>query len=275
MSHHITNQQKLNDVIFAGRNQEYGAYAIRSSYGNTIFKSLSFMLAGVGSVFSVAFYLSHRNDPDPSDKIGPFIHDSVYVIPVTLPEDKTENKSAEENHSSPAEKKTNSTTSSLTIVDSTANDKPDTLSKDPVAVIITTLSTGSETGSGILGKGNDTTGGKPGGGQGATEPKGYGEVDSGPEFEGGLAALYRFVASHLKYPETAYDYGKEGTVYVKFVVDESGKVGRLTLLNTAGWGMDDEALRVVGLIPKFKSPAKVKGEPVKVYYQLPIRFKYK
>lgn len=275
MSHHITNQQKLNDVIFVGRNKEYGAYAIRSSYGNTIFKSLSFMLAGVGSVFSVAFYLSHRNDPDPSDKSGPFIHDSVYVIPVTLPEEKTENKPAEENHSSPAEKKTNSDVSSLTVVDSTTSVKPDTLAKDPVATIITTTSIGNLTGSGTLGKGNDTTGGKPGGGQGATEPKGYAEVDSGPEFEGGLAALYRFVASRLKYPETAYDYGKEGTVYVKFVVDENGKVGNLTLLNTVGWGMDDEALRVVGLIPKFKSPAKIKGEAVKVYYQLPIRFKYR
>jgi periplasmic protein TonB len=99
-------------------------------------------------------------------------------------------------------------------------------------------------------------------------------VDKGPEFEGGLSELYRFVSRHLKYPNKAYIEGKGGTVYVKFVVDEKGNVGRLTLQNVIGYDMDEEALRVVSMIPKFKSPATVKGQPVKTYYQLPIRFRY-
>jgi protein TonB len=62
-------------------------------------------------------------------------------------------------------------------------------------------------------------------------------------------------------------------VYVKFVVSERGKVEKVMLQNNLGYGLDDEAKRVVSIIPDFKSPAKVKGHPVKVYYQLPIRFK--
>ena len=57
-----------------------------------------------------------------------------------------------------------------------------------------------------------------------------------------------------------------------FVVDETGRVGTLSLLNNLGYGLDDEALRVVGMIPKFKSPAKANGEAVSVYFQLPIKF---
>jgi len=50
MSYLINNQQKLNDIIFANRNKNYGAYAIRSSYGNTMLKSLSCVVGGLGAL---------------------------------------------------------------------------------------------------------------------------------------------------------------------------------------------------------------------------------
>ena len=65
----------------------------------------------------------------------------------------------------------------------------------------------------------------------------------------------------------------EGTVYVRFVVDKSGKVGRAELLNKKGFGLDEEALRVVAMIPAFKKPGTKGGVPVNVYYNLPIKFR--
>ena len=90
-----------------------------------------------------------------------------------------------------------------------------------------------------------------------------------------MPALYKFVASRLKYPNRALEEGKEGIVYVKFVVDEKCKVCDITLLNNTGYGLDEEALRVVNMLPNFKKPARIKGEAVKVYFQLPIKFRTK
>ena len=62
MSYLVNNQQNLNEVIFANRNKSYGAYVIRSAYGNTIVKSLSIMILGFGTFMSLAFYFSNRNN---------------------------------------------------------------------------------------------------------------------------------------------------------------------------------------------------------------------
>lgn len=273
MSHLINNQQKMNDVIFADRNKAYGAYVLRSSYGNTVLKSLSFMILGVSSVLSVAFYLSNKNNKEPDMAGQVFVHDSIYVIQFKAKEEEPKQPEQKQEESTPPESKTSSSSASVTVVDNTTVEKTDSIQNVSVSTNTATttdlaaIPTGKGTGSTVV---TNTTSGNPLGGVKTTI-----EVDSEPVFEGGLSALYRFVGSHLRYPEAALDAGKEGTVYVKFVVDETGKVGNLSLLNNSGYGMDDEALRVVALIPKFKSPAKIKGEAVKVYYQLPIRFRYK
>lgn len=271
MSHMITNEQKLNDIIFADRNKEYGAYVLRSEYGHTVFKSLSMMILGVGTIASVALYINKKNQP-PEDLAGQVvIADSIYVVKFNTEEKKPEEQQTEENVEKPKSKeKPDIATVTSTLIDSTFN----ATQTSTIAVAVNTGTSTSE----------DNPIPTSGGGKGPVGPNAgpdtslvaepYG-VDTAPEFEGGYAALSRFVARNLKYPESAYDMGKEGIVYVKFVVDENGKVGRLTLQNNAGYGMDEEALRVVGMIPKFKSPAKVKGVAVKSYYQLPIRFRFR
>lgn len=99
--------------------------------------------------------------------------------------------------------------------------------------------------------------------------------DEPPAFEGGLAALTRFIGQNISYPELAKEMGKEGKVYVSFVVNEMGQVERVKLARGIGGGCDEEAMRVVSKIPKFKSPGKVKGKAVKVLFNVPIVFKLK
>lgn len=268
----ITNEQKLNDIIFADRNKEYGAYVLRSEYGHTVLKSLSMMILGVGTIASVALYMNQQNQPEENLAGQVFIPDSVYVVRFTQEEKKMEQQTAEasKEKSATTEKAEESKTERAVIVDSTLVTAP-TSTNISAAVVASVALPGNGTSSTI------TTGNIAGGlvGKPDTSVVQPYTVDSAPEFEGGYSALTRFVARNLKYPEPAYELGEEGIVYVKFVVDERGKVGRLSLLNTAGYGMDEEALRVIALIPNFKSPAKVKGIAVKSYYQLPIRFRFK
>ncbi|HWB26495.1 MAG TPA: energy transducer TonB [Chitinophagaceae bacterium] len=93
-----------------------------------------------------------------------------------------------------------------------------------------------------------------------------------PQFPGGQDDLEQFVQNHIQYPQDAIDNGVEGTVYVTFAVDETGKVYAPSIKgDRLGYGLDDEALRVINLMPKW-TPGRIKGKNVKTYYDLPITF---
>ena len=81
----------------------------------------------------------------------------------------------------------------------------------------------------------------------------------------------RFLAEHLEYPAKATRLNVEGKVIVRFVVDEGGNVISVEALTNHGAGLEQEAIRVVSLLPKWK-PGIQDGKPVKVYYTLPISF---
>ncbi len=101
----------------------------------------------------------------------------------------------------------------------------------------------------------------------------YDEVDEMPVFPGGEAALMTFVAKNVKYPEASKKNGEQGIVYVKFVVDKKGKVKNPTIEKGVTKGLDDESLRVVGLLPDFEKPGYKNGKAVSVHFILPIKYK--
>lgn len=96
-------------------------------------------------------------------------------------------------------------------------------------------------------------------------------VEEMPSFPGGEAALMKYLANNIKYPAIAKEANIQGTVFVTFVVDEKGDVKDVKVLRSLGGGTDEEAIRVVKSMPKW-SPGKQRGKPVKVQYNLPIRF---
>jgi protein TonB len=99
-------------------------------------------------------------------------------------------------------------------------------------------------------------------------------VEEYPEFPGGEKALYEYIKNNIRYPEVARTSGITGTVYVQFVVEKDGSISDVKVLRGIGGGCDEEAVRVVKSMPKWK-PGKQRGQPVRVYYTLPIDFKIK
>jgi TonB family protein len=97
-------------------------------------------------------------------------------------------------------------------------------------------------------------------------------VDKMPEFPGGDNGLMSFISSNLRYPAQSQREGIQGRVMVQFVVDKDGKVKNTKVLRSINFEMDEEALRVVGLMPKW-IPGEQKGEKVAVSYVIPINFK--
>ena len=97
----------------------------------------------------------------------------------------------------------------------------------------------------------------------------YTIVEIMPEFPGGQEALFEYIKTHLDYPKG----GAEGTAYVTFVVDENGKVTEVKLLKGIKDNLEanDAAIRLIENMPSW-IPGKQRGKPVKVQYNLPIRF---
>ena len=96
------------------------------------------------------------------------------------------------------------------------------------------------------------------------------EVD--PEFPGGMEAFYKYLAENIHYPEQAKKEQLQGRVFVTFVVEKDGSISDAKVLRGIGGGCDEEALRVVNAMPKW-TPGKMRGEVVRVNYNLPITFR--
>jgi TonB family protein len=100
----------------------------------------------------------------------------------------------------------------------------------------------------------------------------YQIVDEMPEFIGGEMEFRKFISKNIVYPVEAIKHKIEGRVYVSFVVAKDGAVENVKIVRSASPALDNEAVRVVSLLPKWK-PGKDKGEAVSVNYTTPVNFK--
>ncbi len=102
----------------------------------------------------------------------------------------------------------------------------------------------------------------------------YVMVDEMPKFPGGDAALFEFLYKTIQYPAQAKDNGIQGKVILRFIVTSEGNVENVTVVRGVDPLLDNEAVRVMRLCPKWE-PGKMKGKPVNIYYSVPISFALK
>ncbi len=93
-----------------------------------------------------------------------------------------------------------------------------------------------------------------------------------PEFPGGNDSMYRFLSRNIHYPALARENGIEGRCILTFVVCDNGTICNIESVGRrAGWGLDEEAIRVIKAMPAW-TPGKQNGKPVFVKFTLPIRY---
>jgi len=93
-----------------------------------------------------------------------------------------------------------------------------------------------------------------------------------PEFEGGYEAMILYFKKSIKYPKQAIHANRQGKVHLTFVVEKDGSISNVELVRGIGYGCDEEAIRVVNQMPKWK-PGKQLNKAVRVQFNLPIAFK--
>lgn len=99
-------------------------------------------------------------------------------------------------------------------------------------------------------------------------------VEEMPSFPGGDAELLKFIYDNIQYPEIAKENNIQGKVIMRFCVTYKGTVDQVSVSRGVDPSLDEEAVRVIKMLPLFK-PGKQGGKPVNVWYSLPISFQLK
>ena len=97
-------------------------------------------------------------------------------------------------------------------------------------------------------------------------------VEEMPSFPGGQGALMSFLYSNIKYPVVAQENGVQGRVIVGFVVERDGSITDVKVMRSVDPSLDREAQRVVKAMPRWK-PGKQNGSAVRVKYTVPVVFR--
>ena len=104
--------------------------------------------------------------------------------------------------------------------------------------------------------------------------KGTTDVSS-PEFPGGIEEMKKFLSANITYPKAAQESGIQGIVYVSFVVNETGRISNIKILRGINGACDEEVIRVINLMPKWKPGLTNKKMALPVRMQIPVAFQVK
>jgi len=96
-------------------------------------------------------------------------------------------------------------------------------------------------------------------------------VEINPEYPGGEGAFGKFLQKNIHYPTFAKENNIQGKVYVQFIVERDGSLTDISVVREPGSGLGDEAMRVLKMSPHWK-PGIQNGKPVRVQYTVPINF---
>lgn len=99
----------------------------------------------------------------------------------------------------------------------------------------------------------------------------YNIVEEMPEFPGGTSKMMEYIQDNLQYPAEAKELNVHGRVIVQFVIERDGTISNVKVLRGLGSGCDEEAIRLITSMPKWK-PGKQRGKEVRTYFTYPITF---
>lgn len=256
------------DLVFSDRNKAYGAYELRQHYSKTLSKAMGLTFAGLGVLVAVSIVFRHK--PVPADGT---IKIEVNLDKLIQPPAKDEIKKAQlVKPVSPP--KTSPPVSTVKFVTPVISDKEET--EDPPAIADLTDAIGSKTvkadGSGPIVVDPIDPPGKGGGD--VVEDKSvhdFRSIEVMPEPDGGAAGWAKFLQKNLRFPPAAQEQGVSGKVFLSFVVEKNGQLSNIQVSRSAGFGFDEEAIRVLKLAKPWK-PGIQNGQPVRVAYSIPFNF---
>lgn len=258
------------DMVFAGRNQAYGAYQLRSELGhrNTIALIVVCALIVLGLIIPLLIKaVTPKKSADDIQEVTTFsklkeaeVKDQhIKKVQPKEPQQEVQRIKSSIKFTAPVIKE-----------DDQVNEQDELKTQEALGKSNLTISVADV-------KGNDEEHGKDIADlkevvtSQKVEEKVYTVVEQMPTFPGGENALLNYIASHIKYPSIALEQGVQGKVMLRFVVLPTGEVGDVQVLKSLDPYCDREAKRVIKSLPKF-IPGKQQGRAVSVWYTCPVLF---
>lgn len=261
----------LDDIVFEGRNKSYGAFVLRQRADQhmtyAIMTAVLFFLLVVSSprilswvrgegpsLPAIEKVITINLDPTPvvqpvkptpppaSRATPPPMRNQIQFVPPVV---------VSENEETPEEANVPTTDELQNAVIGTETTEGPADGADPTLII--EASSGTEVVS-------------------QTEPdEPFTFVEQMPAFPGGTEAMYAFISRNMRYPAVARENNISGTVVLQFVISKEGEILQARVIRKIGGGCDEEALRVVNMMPRWK-PGVHNGRNVPVTLTLPVKF---
>ena len=266
------------DLVFAGRNQSYGAYTLRKGTGK---RNVISIIAVIVLVVLCQIGLTIKKAADAEARRRAAMTEVVELSKLQQPKKKAEVKQTKKVNVEPekvVERVKSSIKFTAPVIKKDAEVKPEEELKTQDELLST------KTAIGVLDvKGNDEKGGavlKLKEAVNQPEPKAAAEVEEKvfdvveqmPSFPGGPSALTRYLNDNVKYPVVAQENGVQGRVVISFVVERDGHITDVRVVRSVDPSLDREASRVVKNMPNW-IPGKQNGSAVRVKYNVPVSFK--
>jgi protein TonB len=269
----------FDDLVFEGRNKAYGAYQLRQAYNGHLRTAMGLMV-GFCALLLLSGAVWQRLHPlvilahTSSAVLEPIIP-PVYVVeppkPLAPPAAPSQPRMASAPATHAAAIPTKVVKDELAVVPKPETEAIELPTEIPGATSSTATTDATSTGL-STGLGTATTGSEKGSDTSPAVTGPYIVVEKMPEFAGGTEALMRYLRNHLRYPSAALAAQAEGRVFVSFVVQADGTIADITVPKGLGYGLDEEAQRVVRQMPAW-TPGQQSHHAVPVRFTLPITFR--
>jgi protein TonB len=268
------------DLIFEGRNKQYGAYKLRTQTGKRNLKAI-ITIAILAALCIVLFYIKAGYD---AYQAAHAKNENVTEISALnqpkKKEAKVERKVQVEEKKEVVKEVKSSIKFTAPVIKKDAEVKPEEEMKTQDQIMQTNTAIGALDVKGNSDQGEilkvtqrvetepvKTEAPKP-----EVENKVFDVVEQMPSFPGGQSALMQYLQSNVKYPVVAQENGVQGRVVVSFVVERDGSITDVQVVRSVDPSLDREAQRVVRSMPKW-IPGKQNGQAVRVKYNVPVSFR--
>ena len=260
--------QEWCDLIFEGRNKDYGAYKMRARAARRLNFSvvLVIVIAAVGfsiprlitmvtpekkEVMTEVTTLSQLEEPEVKQeevqKVQPVAPPPPALkssIKFTAPVIKKDEEVADEDQMKSQEELTESKVT-ISIADVQGTDEEGGVLVEDLKQVVT---------------------------EAPVEEEVFDMVEQAPQFPGGPAELMAWLGKNIRYPVIAQENGIQGRVICQFVVGSDGSVRDVKVMRGVDPSLDKEAVRVIQSMPKW-IPGRQNGKAVSVRYTLPVTFR--
>lgn len=266
------------DIVFDGKNKEYGAYQLRATSVKRHTKALLSVVIVLALILTTIILVItgvfKSADEDINAKNE---QEEVIMAPEDIPEEEEQMDIPEQKPEEVQAEEEVAATQAVTEVKIVETVDKDREVKDTETKMADTSQFGAEDHKGVEDVNRDRVVKEVVEEKPVEKPKEEGPlsvamVEQKPSFPGGESAMYKWLQDNIIYPAAASEEGVQGKVTVQFIVEKDGSITHVQVVRGKHPALDAEAARVIRKMPRW-TPGRNNGQPVRVTYHLPVQFK--